>query len=124
MEQDANGNRTRTITEYELYRFIDATDNDHSGLEIEFEDTLVNGTRNKEIEFKTGSIQPNISASEDFSLRAGDNGSTVVEFKPTQAAQNQSGSLIVEDSTGNREAGTIALKGDGLFKAKMVRKHK
>ncbi|QLE56855.1 Ig-like domain-containing protein [Nostoc sp. TCL26-01] len=107
-----DGSKHTEKTTYYLYRFIDATDADHNDKQIEFEDTLVNGTRTKPISLKAGSATPQISASGAFSA----SGSTV-QFKPTSVGLDQSGTLTIKTPTG-KDVGTLNLKGDGEPKQK------
>lgn len=107
-----DGSKHTEKTNYYLYRFIDGTDADHNDKQIEFEDTLVNGTRTKPISLKAGSATPQLSASGAFST----SGSTV-QFKPTSVGLDQSGTLTIKTPTG-KDVGTLKLKGDGEPKQK------
>ena len=104
---NSDGSTHTEKTTYFLYRFIDATDADHNDKLIEFEDTLVNGTRDKKLTLKTGSATPQLNASGAFSI-SGSN----LQFNPTVAEQNQTGSLNIKTPTG-KDVDTLNLRGDG-----------
>lgn len=112
IKQEANGERTRTISEYELYRFFDVTDSEHTDGTIEFEDTIAvekDVTREKLIDLQTGSLQPNLSISENSAFSV--SGSTI-QFNPNVVELDQAGELTIENSNGEL-VGTLKLLGDG-----------
>jgi membrane-associated phospholipid phosphatase/methionine-rich copper-binding protein CopC len=123
-----DGSKHTEKTSYYLYRFIDATDADRNDGQIEFEDTLVRGTRTKPIIFDTGSATPQLSTSGDFAISDSplsfnptsnefSISGVTLSFNPTSVGLDRSGTLTIKTPTG-KDIGSIQLNGDGEARQK------
>jgi hypothetical protein len=112
----ADGSMERKTTHYYLYRFIDATDANHTDKAIEFEDTLVGVTRSKPIRINTGSAAtPNLFATSlPFSVSGG-----TMTFAPSTPGENQETQLLVQAPTGDL-VGSLTMRGDGEGRQKYL----
>src|SRR5262249_579916 len=120
-EQFSDGTRTEDISTFYLYRFIDATDDNHTDSTIDFEDTLADGqgrvTRVKDISvLAEPSSIPNITISDGMEAYSAVHCGNTVQlfFNPTKADKNQTGRLAVRSPEGiEADPSRINLLGNG-----------
>ncbi|WP_193142998.1 Ig-like domain-containing protein [Meridianimarinicoccus sp. MJW13] len=117
--QDENGVQTVTKDEIIVSRFVDATDDTHTGGmgggEMGFAQTVNDGagTSVRDVPLELIGVQPDLSigTGTHYSLQ---NGNTVVRFDPTATADALTDTLDVSfTSIGGESAGTIQLSGKG-----------
>src|SRR5262249_47709391 len=112
IKQTPDGTRTRDVSTYYVYRFLDATDDNHFDRAISFEDTLADGphgvTREKVIQVRAGLFsQPLVTLASDVgSFRVTPPGFTplTVAFDPDNSGEDMS--RLVIRTPDNLEVGT------------------